>query len=187
MPPTGPIASQTTYEMASRFQVELERWDPQSQALMTEPMDRSLETRRKSFGFLGNLEQIQALAPGLFQLIKQFSNKDKATLVAHLPEEIMKMVDEGKLFFKKDSTGKILPRVFDENGGFYKQVCLDWEQMSPDVMDAIRLHTRRRTSFGDGKDLSSAWPEHPPHRFNPCIPCGLRLRKTDIDGPDTGH
>lgn len=134
--PTRP--SQAAYEMVPRFQVELERWDPQSQALATEPMDMPLETRRKIFGFLGNLEQLQVLAPGLFQLIKEFSNKDEAMLVAHLPEEIMKMVEEGKLFFKQDSNGKILPQVFDVNGKFYKQVRLDWEQMSPDAMDAMR-------------------------------------------------
>lgn len=145
--PTCPIASQATYEMVPRFQVELERWDPQSQALVTETMDISLETRRKIFGFLGNLEQIQTLAPGLFQLIKHsFSNKDEATLVAHLPEGIMKMVDEGKLFFKKDSNGKILPQVFDANGKFYKQVRLDWKQMPPDVMDAM-MHLQTQAAI----------------------------------------
>ena len=136
--PTHPISQQATYEMVPRFQVELERWDPQSQALVSEPMDMPLETRRKIFGFLSNLEQLQTLAPGLFQLIKRLSDKDEATLVAHLPEEIMRMVDEGKLFFKKDSNGKILPQVFDANGKFYKQVRLDWKQMSPDVIDAMR-------------------------------------------------
>lgn len=74
--------------MVPKFQVEIDRWDPQSQSLVGESLDMSLETRRKIFGFLGNLEQLQTLAPGLFQLIKEFSNKDEATLVAHLPEEI---------------------------------------------------------------------------------------------------
>ncbi|MDG5947931.1 hypothetical protein [Bifidobacterium bifidum] len=84
---------------------------------MTEPLDMPLETRRKIFGFLGNLEYLQTLAPGLFQLVKEFSTKDEATLVAHLPEGIMKIVEEGKLFFKEDSNGNILPQVFDANGG----------------------------------------------------------------------
>ena len=136
--PSRPISQQAVYEMVPKFQVEIDRWDPQSQSLVGESLDMSLETRRKIFGFLGNLEQLQTLAPGLFQLIKEFSNKDEATLVAHLPEEIMKMVEEGKLFFKEDANGKIMPQVFDVNGKFYKQVRLDWEQMSPDVMDTMR-------------------------------------------------
>ena len=136
--PSRPISQQAVYEMVPKFQVEIDRWDPQSQSLVGESLDMSLETRRKIFGFLGNLEQLQTLAPGLFQLIKEFSNKDEATLVAHLPEEIMKMVEEGKLFFKEDANGKIMPQVFDVNGKFYKQVRLGWEQMSPDVMDTMR-------------------------------------------------
>ena len=136
--PIRPISQQVVYELVPKFQVEIDRWDPQSQALVTEPLDMPLETRRKIFDFLGNLEHLQTLAPGLFQLIKEFSTKDEAPLVAHLPEEIMKMVEEGKLFFKEDSNGNILPQVFDANGKFYKQVRLDWEQMPPDVMDAMR-------------------------------------------------
>ncbi|KFI61047.1 hypothetical protein BIGA_0475 [Bifidobacterium pullorum subsp. gallinarum] len=136
--PSRPISQQAIYEMVPRLQVEIDRWDPQSQALVTEPVDIPLEMRRKIFGFLGNLEQLQTLAPGLFQLIKAFSNKDEATLVAHLPEEIMKMVEEGKLFFKEDSNGRILPQVFDARGKFYKQVRLDWEKMPSDVMDTMR-------------------------------------------------
>ncbi len=136
--PSTAIAKQSSYEMVPRFQIEIERWNPSSKTLTPELIDMPVEARRRLFGFLGNWELVQTVAPALADSIKQSLGKEQAKLVANLPAEIMKKVQSNELRFGLDKNGQILPHVLDEKGKYYKQVRLDWEKIPPDVTDSLR-------------------------------------------------
>lgn len=139
--PATPIADQSIeYEVVPRIKMSIERWDPKSRSLTEETSEMPIQARRAVARWLGSLkdwESLQVVAPALVGFVKEFLGDDKVRMVADLPAEIMKMVKEGRLRFRLDSEGRIMPFVYDDKG-IYKQVRLNMETVPPDVTNAMR-------------------------------------------------
>ena len=149
--PATPIADQSIgYEVVPRIKMSIERWDPKSRSLTEEMSEMPIQARRAVARWLGSLkdwESLQVVAPALVGFVKEFLGDDKVRMVADLPAEIMKMVKEGRLRFRLDSEGRIMPFVYDDKG-IYKQVRLNMETVPPDVTNAMRqLETQAALSM----------------------------------------
>lgn len=149
--PATPIADQSIgYEVVPRIKMSIERWDPKSRSLTEETSEMPIQARRAVARWLGSLkdwESLQVVAPALVGFVKEFLGDDKVRMVADLPAEIMRMVKEGRLRFRPDSEGRIMPFVYDDKG-IYKQVRLNMETVPPDVTNAMRqLETQAALSM----------------------------------------
>ncbi len=82
------------------------------------------EDSKNLFRHLTDWKWLSTMLPALAETLESMFG-GTVHLEAKLPEHIMRMIEEGKLYFATDKNGEILAEVFDERNKIFKQVRLE--------------------------------------------------------------
>ncbi len=126
-----PISKQDVYTPVPVFKCEIEKWDPNREALTEIPIDDN----RQLFEFFGKWKNIEMAMPALAQVIQAMAKKDKV-LVADLDRYVAKLVEKGIYRFMYDKNGDILPIIRDADK-IVKQIRLKEVKLSPQLSQSL--------------------------------------------------
>jgi hypothetical protein len=136
--PTRPISEQDTYEQEPVFKVEIERWDPEREAVTAELVDASPNSNRQLMRTLGNWEYMQTTFPAFAELVKKMAAGEPETIwVAKIPDYYKKLLDEGTLRLVPDKNGEYLPTLYGERGAV-KNVRLEEMGIPSDMTSSLQ-------------------------------------------------